>query len=289
MSSTTSAAFGEFLNRIQPTTTQWKQIESRHAIAAALLDEHFEGSNVPLLGTELMGSAAKSTIIRPVDDVDLIAQFDNRYGAFEKYRSDSRTFLYRVREALAGKRIETVGARGQAVRLFYVSGSHVDIAPVFGRKGGGYLLPSGEGSWISTDPLAAIAWFDQRDVDLDGHLRPLVQLLKKWNRAHSSRMRSFHLESLAATMFTRLSPNHRSNLELFFKHAPSRLSVRDTLGHSGRLDTYLTDDGRTAVLQQLNVQAARASRARAEEAAGKHREAMRLWAILLGAAFPAYS
>jgi hypothetical protein len=288
VSLTTDAAFAEFLDRIEPTAGQWTNIDARHATATNLLDKHFGGSNMPLAGTELMGSAAKRTIIRPIDDVDIVAQFDNAQSAFEPYRSDSRKFLYRVRQVLTGKRVETVGARGQAVRLFYVGGGHVDIAPLFGIVGGGYFLPAGDGGWITTDPLAGTAWFEQRDVMLDGHLRPLVQLLKKWNRAHSSRMRSFHLETLTATMFTRLGANHRSNLAVFFANADSRLNVSDPTGHSGRLDGYLTATAREALRQQVAAQAERSARAVAAEATGDHAEAMRLWAIVLGSEFPSY-
>lgn len=243
---------------------------------------------MPLLGTEIMGSAAKRTIIRPIDDVDILAQFDNTHGAFEAYRYDSRKFLYRVRDALADKKVKTVGSRGQAVRLFYVDGGHVDIAPVFGLAGGGYYLPAGDGHWLTTNPLAGTAWFHQRNAALGSHLRPLVQLLKKWNRAHSSRMRSFHLGTVAATMFTALGSNHRSNLAVFFANASGQLAVFDPAGHSGRLDGYLTWAARDALVQQLSAQADRAARAVAAEKAGDQREAMRLWTIIFGSEFPSY-
>lgn len=288
MSLTAAAAFQEFLGKIEPTPTQWTTIAGRHTTAAGLLDTQFAGSNMPLAGTELMGSAAKRTIIRPIDDVDVFAQFDNRHGAFEAYRHDSRKFLYRVRDALADKNVKTVGSRGQAVRLFYVGGGHVDIAPVFGIAGGGYCLPAGDGTWLSTNPLAGTAWFDQRSAALGFHLRPLVQLLKKWNRAHSCRMRSFHLETVAAAMFTSLGSDHRTNLKVFFANASTRLGVADPAGHSGRLDRYLTSAARDDLVQQLSAQADRAARAVAAEASGDHQEAIRLWAIVLGSEFPSY-
>lgn len=288
MSLTTAAAFAEFLSKIEPTPAQWTTIGSRHTTAAGLLDNEFAGTNMPLLGTELMGSAAKHTIIRPIDDVDVLAQFDNAQGAFEGYRYDSRKFLYRVRDALADKKVKTVGSRGQAVRLFYVGGGHVDIAPVFGLAGGGYYLPAGDGRWLTTNPLAGTAWFDQRNAVLGYQLRVLVQLLKNWNRAHSSRMRSFHLETVAASMFTTLGSNHRNSLAVFFANASGHLSATDPAGHSGRLDGYLAWAARDALVRQLAAQADRAARAVAAETAGDHEEAIRLWAILLGSKFPSY-
>jgi hypothetical protein len=286
MSHTAAGAFADFLAKIKPTPTQWTTIEGRHTTAARLLDKQFAGNKMPLVGTKLIGSAAKRTIIRPVDDVDVLVQFDNRHGAFEAYRHDSRKFLYRVRDALADQQVKTVGSRGQAVRLFYTDSGHVDIAPVFGLSSGGYYLPAGDGTWLATDPLRGTEWFGQRDTALSGHLRPLVQLLKKWNRAHSSRMRSFHLETVAAAMFTSLGSDHRKNLKVFFANAGTRLDVSDPAGHSGSLDRYLTASARDALVQQLGAQADRTARAVAAENAGHHAEAIRLWAIVLGSEFP---
>lgn len=288
MSTTTAGAFTDFLAKIEPTSAQWDIIVSRDAVAAKLLGEHFMGTNLPLVGTKLMGSAAKRTIIRPIDDVDILAQFDNAHNAFDLYKYDSRKFLYRVREGLAGKRIETVGSRGQAVRLFYATGGHVDIAPVFGLADGGYYLPSGGGGWISTDPFAGRDWFLKRNAELGYNLRPLVQLLKKWNRAHSLRMRSFHLETVAAAMFAKLGSNHRQNLSVFFASLERHLAVNDPGGHSGRLDGYLTATALQGLLVQAATQNTRVAQALVAEAKGDHKEAIRLWTIVLGSEFPSY-
>jgi hypothetical protein len=57
--------------------------------------------------------------------------------------------------------IEKIGARGQAMRLFYQSGAHVEIAPTFKWKGDGFALPRGDSSWMTTDPEAQASWFLQ--------------------------------------------------------------------------------------------------------------------------------
>lgn len=67
-------------------------------------------------------------------------------------KTDSKKFLYRLRGGLAKYAVKVVGARGQAVRLFYASDPYSDITPVFVANGGGYVLPSGDGGWLLTDP-----------------------------------------------------------------------------------------------------------------------------------------
>src|SRR5205823_5162773 len=89
------------------------------------------GSSMPFSAAHLMGSARKNTIIRPFEDVDVLAVFSDENNAYTTYRWNSQAFLYRVREAYSGIDAQQVGARGQAIRVFYKTGGHVDVACVF--------------------------------------------------------------------------------------------------------------------------------------------------------------
>ncbi len=242
---------------------------------------------MPFYKSRLMGSAAKGTIIRPIDDIDVLAIFSNANGAYEKYRYNSQSFLYRVREAYADTVTQQVGARGQAVRVFFGgSGGHVDVTPVFFAGGNDYLLPAGDKTWIRTSPLKANTWFSQKNTELSGHLLRLVRLLKKWNRAHSSRLKSFHLETVTANTFSKLGSNHRTNLRDFFDAAPNHLIVSDPGGHSNDLSSYLSWQDRQDVKQSFSTAYTRCKKAVEAESNGDHAEAKRLWAIVLGDKFP---
>jgi hypothetical protein len=186
-----------------------------------------------------------------------------------------------VRDALNTKYSATVvGARGQAVRLFYKQTPHVDIAPAFAVTGGnGWVIPAGDRRWIQTDPFLHNRFLDRRNKELDGHLKPLIRLLKRWNAVHSRRFRSFHLEMVAQQCFASMSGSMRYGLRGFFNWAQSRLDVADPAGYSGNL---------AAVLNSLATSYERAQRAIEAEKGGKHSEAMRLWRVLLGNEFPAY-
>jgi hypothetical protein len=242
---------------------------------------------MPLKRLILIGSADRGTVIRPVDDVDVMAEFINKNSIFETYRGNSQAFLARIRAALnARTSIKTIGVRGQVVRLFYVSGAHVDIAPVFKWSGAGYALPSGDGGWITTDPEAQAAWYAERNRRLSNNLTRLVKLLKRWNDVHSKHFRSYHLEVVTASTFATLGTDSRANLKNFFAWAPNHLSVADPAGHSGPLDSYLTWSARQALLTRVQNAYQRAVAANAAEARGDHAEAKRLWKIELGPEFP---
>lgn len=290
MATTTAQAFNEFSEIVSLTATQNLQVKQRKQAATDYLAKFFDsGSSTPVAWSKLMGSVERETIIRPLDDIDVIAKFNNKDDVFEKYRYASSDFLHHIRNALDAKtQIQQVGTRGQVVRLFYTSGPHVDIACVFGWNSGGYVIPDGSGSWQQTDPFAQAKWIDERQKALGGYLKRRVRFLKRWNRVHSRRLDSFHLEVMVANSFDSMNSDSRDCLEKFFTWGPSHLRVLDPAGYSGDLSDYLDWNDRQAVLQTLESARSRAAKANAAEAEGNHAEAIRLWRIILGDEFPAY-
>ncbi|MBA9080267.1 hypothetical protein FHR79_000354 [Micrococcus aloeverae] len=288
MTLTTAQAFSQFLTDITATKYQKTSIiDARKKTVDDRLSEKFPStSDMPYSRGILMGSASKNTIIRPLDDVDVLAVFSNINNAWGTYWNDSYGFIYRIRDAYNGVSIQQLGTRGQAVRVFYKIGGHVDVAPVFSQGDGVYHLPNGAGGWLLTAPTIANDWFAERNRTLSYQLAPLARLLKAWNRAHSKRIRSFHLETVAATVFGSLGSNYRDALQKFFEWAPNYLYVNDPGGQGGDLSSYLTWTTRDALITALSSAADRAKRANEAEASGDHAEAKRLWKIVLGNSFP---
>jgi predicted nucleotidyltransferase len=288
MTLTTAQAFTTFLERISPTDAQWGDITSKRQATEKYLRSAFpESGSMPLKRVILIGSAARGTIIRPIDDIDVMAEFTNKDSVFDPYRRDSQAFLQRIRTALNAKTsIGKIGARGQAVRLFYQSGAHVDIAPVFKWRTGGFGLPRGDGAWMTTDPEAQGAWFSGRRTSVGANLTPVAKLVRRWNGVHSHRFESFHLEVMLASMFSSVGSNYRTAMRSFFEWAPSRITVSDPAGHSGNLDDYLTRADRMAITSRFTEALNRAKKAIAAEEQGDQTEAKRLWRIELGDEFP---
>lgn len=291
MATTTAGAFDEFKDRISLTDAEQTKVRSRRDQAIKYVRDAFpSSSDMPCSSGVMIGSAKRGTAIRPLDDLDVMVKFANKDQVFEKYRFDSQAFLYRVRDALNAKtQIRQVGARGQAVRLFYKDGLHVDVAPVFKWSSGGYALPAGDGSWITTDPPAQEAWINKRQGELNNQLKKRVKFLKRWNNVHSHRLQSWHLEVMVATAFGSMSTNSRDGLMKFFEWAPGYIDVNDPDGYGGNLATYLAWGIRDEVRKSFDSAHDRAVKANAAEVRGDHREAIRLWRIILGDDFPAFS
>ncbi|MER6793975.1 nucleotidyltransferase [Amycolatopsis mediterranei] len=291
MAKTAAQAFDGFKAKLVLTEQQQELVKTRRESTATYLATAFDStSDMPLARTKLIGSAARSVIIRPIDDIDVMAVFENKDNVFEKYRFDSQTFLYRIRDALSKYKVKVVGARGQAVRLFYQSPPHVDIAPVFkwSGEGTGYGLPNGTGGWLTTNPDFHEEYMNEKNAALGYHLKPLVRMVKRWNNVHSKRLKSWHLEVVAANTFSSLGANSRTASMNFFDWAQTRLYVNDPAGHSGDLSSYLTTQGRADVIASLAAAHGRAVKAVDAETAGNHEEAIRLWRIIYGDEFPAY-
>lgn len=288
MTLTVTQAFEKCLEDITATKYQKETlIPAKKNSAIENLTATFPStSDLPFSQAFLMGSAAKGTIVRPFDDVDVLAVFSNKKNAWDKYWNDSAAFLYRIRRAYDGVSVQQVGARGQAVRIFFVKGGHVDVAPVFRDTAGHYSLPSGTGGWINTAPLIANKWFADKNAEFSYNLAPVVRLLKKWNLAHSKRLQSFHLETIAANLFGTLGSGRQKALLVFFNAASSYIDVSDPGGQSGILSSYLGYSGREEVRKSFVLAATRAQNATDAEARGDHAEAKRLWRILLGDDFP---
>jgi len=284
---TTAQAFTNFVTTISLTDTQKQEVRNKRAKTEEYLRGAFpESGTMPIKRVILIGSADRGTLIRPLDDIDVMAEFKNKDNIFEQYRSNSGAFLQRIRTALqANTSISSIGARGQAVRLFYTSGAHVDIAPVFKWNGDGYALPSGTGGWITTDPEKQATWMAGRRDTLGTTLTPLVKLAKRWNRVHSGHISSYQVEVMTATMFGTLGSNYRNAMKCWFEWAPGYLDVQDPAGHSGSLGSSLSWATRTALNSRLSEAKDQAVNALAQEAAGNHAEAKRLWKIEMGSEF----
>ncbi len=285
---TTVQAFAQFIDDIEPSDYHYDtMVPARKKTVDERLTEKFPSGNLtPFDEVYLIGSAAKKTATRPIDDVDVLAVFSNANNGYESFRYNSQNFLYRIQQAYAGTSIQKVGTRGQAIRVFFQNGGYVDIACVFWSGNDNYLLPAGDGSWITTRPFAANNWFATRHAELSYNLKTFVKVLKKWNYAHSKRLNSFHLETMAGKVFASLNNNRRDALLVFFQNAGSYLNVMDPGGTGVVLGANISSNKRSDILNSFALAASRAKVAIEAEGRGDHSESKRQWRMVLGSDFP---
>ncbi|WP_172651295.1 hypothetical protein [Rhodococcus opacus] len=79
MTLTTARAFEEFKETLLLIDAQKASVRSRRDATAGYVKSAFPtSSNMPLDTAKLIGSAQRETIIRPLDDIDLLAVFQNK-------------------------------------------------------------------------------------------------------------------------------------------------------------------------------------------------------------------
>jgi len=99
MATTVAKAFNEFAEKLKPTVVQETTLsERRTRVEGFLKAKYGAGTNMPLQHVRIIGSAGRKTLIRPVDDLDVFAVFDDSH-VWATYQFDSKQLIYRTRGA----------------------------------------------------------------------------------------------------------------------------------------------------------------------------------------------
>lgn len=153
-----------------------------------------------VLDSFLTGSYRRNTMVAPLSsaDIDIFVVLDPSY--YEQFGQAS--LLDKVKRVLQETYPKTpkISRNGQAVTISFTD-FQVDVVPGFFRRGGGYLTPDSIlKRWIATDPKKHVEIWDQANRNHSYNLRPLIKMIKCWNRENGKLFRSFHLEVLVLTV-----------------------------------------------------------------------------------------
>jgi hypothetical protein len=286
MAKAVSAAFGELLNRLVLTGDQSDTAATR----VATLQEFFDSTFTMAERALTIGSYRRGTLIRPERDIDLLAALS--YSTYrERYDDDSRALLYFVRDKLNEGYAQTkVSSRGVAVLLDFTI-IRADIVPAFQRRGGGFFIPDGKKGWTATNPPYHARVIKERDDALNGHLKPLIRLMKFWNIQNGGHLRSFHVELMVWRMWgsVRSLPAYPSAVMQTIGAMRGWLRTSfDDPWEGGRIDDYLSSGTRAKVMRMLNQDAKASALAEDHRKAQKIEKAFDRWNSVFCKGFPAY-
>lgn len=242
-----------------------------------------------------IGSYGRGTLVAWERDIDVIvALTDDPY--WERYKGDSRSFLYWIRDGLNNAYPGTkVSSKEVAVRMFLSENLQVDLVPAFGRdaQGNGFFIPNGSRGWLATNPLYHDHLVATSDARLGGRLKPLIRVIKAWNLANGHHLKSFHVEMMVERMWHDVSSIPASMpvaMASSLKAAASWLlnPFPDPWMSSQNIDLYLSATDRAKVVGFFETDAADGARANAAEAAGRQAEAVDLWDAIFRRAASAF-
>lgn len=221
-------------HHVTATPEEWKQAVGRLLDCANALTANY----YPVAGGDylsVIGSAAKSTSVRPIGDADGVFRMPaGTYARFDEYAGNGQSALLQEVRGVLAKRYPgtTIRGDGPVVVVGFSSGPNVEIVPgVLVCDGADNFHVSCEvpvtrdgGSWQSADYGAEYDNVSNTHASTDGQSSRLVRYMKAWRRAQNATMRSIVIE-LMVLDFMRTWPTDRTG------HVYDDWLMRDFLGY----------------------------------------------------------
>lgn len=281
---TVPVSFDRFVENISLAGDHTDVANTRKNRVVSLLSNAFT-----ILDAFPAGSIPEGTALKGHADLDVMAVL--HYGKHIKGRTPEQV-LQDVRDAL-GEYRTNVRRNGQAVTLYYESWPNVDIVPVskVTNDDGSvnhYKVPDmNSGTWLPSRPRRHAAAVQDKASECGSNFKPLIRMIKQWNKSHSDLMESYHLEVLAMQICSTVLTDYSWDAFNFFNEA----ATEGPLAYDGRYaDDYLDYTIRQEVLKRLNAVADRAREAWYLTYGGNsdHARAIEIWRQIFGDGFPAY-
>lgn len=288
----TAEAFDKFKKRLELSATEQLDAQTREKEIRALVGAAFDVSR-----DFLAGSYGRHTKTKPLKDVDIFVIFgDKEQWRREAPPSDTLKALekcliekYGSSNVEQGRRCVTIDFE----KTMYQPGTDekilsVDVIPAF-SAGKNYEIPDKDvNDWIKTNPEIHAAKATAKNKDLDGNWKPLVKMVKAWNRHNGKPIKpSFLIEVMALDLVNPPFGTYEFEVRNFFGAARAGIdrTWEDPAGLGPPVSDQMTQlliNSAIHALDEADKKAARAARA-AEQ--GRQGEALELWQEILGRLF----
>ena len=286
MPNTVPVSFDKFVETISLTGDHKDTASARKDRIVSLL-----GNTFTILDAFPTGSIPRGTALKGHADLDLMVVL--HYGKHIKDKRPEQV-LQDVRDAL-GEYRTNVRKNGQAATLYYESWPNVDIVPVskVTNDDGSvnrYEVPDmNSDKWLPSRPRRHTVAIQERAAECGSRFKPLIRMVKQWNKSHSDLMESYHIEALALQVCSGVLSDDPWDLFNFFNQA-AKLTQTSLAYDGGFADDYLDYTTRREVLNRLNTAVDRARDAwhLTYGSNSDHRRAIEIWRQVFGDRFPAY-
>lgn len=191
-------AFATFSSSLELTEAQRTNASKQHTALRKNLQRHLS-----TLDNFLVGSYARRTAIRPLNDIDIFVEIDP--ATLSPTPPTPEALLGLLKAALRkAYPDQTVTRQARSLHIeFSRTRIAYDIVPALTRPGGGYRIPDrAASSWVATNPKTHQRLSTEANERAGQKLIPLVKALKHANVAAGKPARSFHLEVLSWSIVT---------------------------------------------------------------------------------------
>lgn len=271
-----------FLSAIEPTEVERSKASDQQQSVRSQLEER-----LTLVATYLSGSYRRHTLIRPLDDIDLLVVLDHVAHEITLDAAGAKKALDLVEAALDDAYPNTEKVRwDRCIQIkFAGTGIGFDAVPVVQFTEDEFWLPDeGRGIWVRTNPREVQRLVSEANQACGGWLVPLIKLTKAWKDACEVPLRGFHIEAMVYHALKEAPANEREGLAFLFESLATAVwgTCPDIWPQGGNADATLSFEDRTKAAGRLATAAAEAKRALAAEAEDRTNVAHAIWYSLLG-------
>jgi len=287
---TVTEAFDTFKSELElPDSKQVQASNAQKDIRARLANHLYAPDSL------LTGSYARHTKIYPLDDIDILLIRNTQKVAVSTDGSgiSPNQALDEVAEAIRKAYLQTATVKKQSRSVnAQIKGLDFgfDIIPAWLRNPDGYWIPDTDSnSWLPTNPEWHAELMTTANANLQQRLKPVIKMVKHWNRNNLELLRSFHIELICKDIFaTWQLPNYPVGVAAVLAKMGPYIGqqMMDPAYGSCRVDKPLSTEDRDKLIQRVNGDGGRAIEALQLEIAGSHAAAIEKWKYIFISGFP---
>ena len=288
-----SEAFDKFKSRLELSSTEQQDASRRQQRIRKIVDAAFTVNH-----DFLTGSYSRHTKTKPLKDVDIfivLSSDEDHYlekmpdDVLKDFR-DSLVDEYGEHRVEVQRRSVRVDFGVQLVDDLSDKVMSFDVTSAF-KSNGHYVIPDRiDGDWMQTNPKVHATQATEANKHFEGHWKPVVKMLKKWNEHYDKPIKpSFLIEVMSLDLLANWGGSYPRELKAWFATAID--AINETwddpagLGHpvSDRIssDPVLLEKAQTA----LKEAEATCTQAINNDRAGLTGDALDVWQSLFGLAF----
>ena len=277
-------AFEKLKTNLEITPTERKLAQTRHR----LVRDHIRGS-WELIGDFLTGSYKRRTMTKKLKDVDIFVVVDPNGPQAPLANGSGSAAVLALHEVLAS-RWSDLDVDDNVVTINYGDEdvASYEVAPVFPRKGDGYLMPNGA-DWMDTDPQQQAVLVTAKNKKCEENFVPFVKMVKGINREAGEPVEpSFLFEVMALELVLEPFGKYRDEIRFFLASVADRLmdDWADPVGIGPDVNEGIPVQQRRLLSEVVRGWLTVAEEALRLEYEGKERAAVEKWRELFGWRMP---
>ncbi|GIH11224.1 hypothetical protein Rhe02_92910 [Rhizocola hellebori] len=277
-------AFNLLKQNLEITDTESDLAQTRHR----LIRDHIK-AEWKTVGDFLTGSYDRKTKTKKLKDVDIFIVIDRDGPQGNLANGTGTAAVNALCKVLKSRWPNVVG--DDYVALVEYAGEDVasyEVAPVFPRKGGGYLMPSGSG-WMATDPNVHAELVSAKNKECSDKFVPFVKMVKGINREAGDPISpAFLIEVMALELVNSPFGRYRDEIRWFLASVVEQITHDwpDPAGLGPDVNASIGIAERQRIATVVRGWLEKCEEAILLENAGKDRSAVETWKTLFGWRMP---